>query len=369
MRQVISLFTVMALGPAMEAQTGSRSISAHGIEGVKVISRSTVKLAGDGGREIRYEPVAGWGETAPRTVRMWRHGNWIYVSDADGGMRLGGGELRLVVPAELRQVQVETREGNLEVSGVRADVQVETGAGVIVADGIGGTLVARTGGGAIRVGEVAGRLRTVTGGGTIEVKRAGGEAWLESGGGDIAIEEAGGALQLSTGAGNLEVGRGASSVMARTLGGRIKVGEAGGLVTVESAGGGIEVGKAGGIRCEAVSGGIRLMEAHGAMHAATARGDIVAELHERLRLMNSFLGTSSGDVIVMIPSKLAVTVEAMNDSAGRMRRIVSDFPEIPSRVVLPLVIQRMMTTGQLNGGGPLLRISARNGTIYLKKQK
>ncbi|MBK5290738.1 MAG: hypothetical protein JJE04_03455 [Acidobacteriia bacterium] len=294
-------------------------------------------------------------------LRLSRQGEWANISLVEAGWSLVSGQMEIIVPASLRQSIIETRSGNLNVSGLRGDVEGETGGGEIEADRIQGNLVARTGGGSVQVGTIGGSARLVTGGGPIRLTRSGGETWIETGGGEIVVGDAGGPLHLSTGAGNIQVTRAAASVSARTMGGVIKVLEAGGTVDIENAGGGIQVGQASSIRCESMAGGIRLLGVSGELSATTAVGDILAELLRGHNLRNSYLSTSSGDVTVTIPSNLAVTVRALNESAGRMRRIVSDFPEIR--------VDASGASGQLNGGGPLLKIAAQNGTIYLRRQR
>jgi len=294
-------------------------------------------------------------------LRLSRQGEWANIHLMEPGWSLVSGQMEVVVPASLKESIIETRSGNINVSGLQGDVQSETGGGEIEADRIRGNLVARTGGGMVQVGTVGGTTRCVTGGGPIRLTRSGGEAWMETGGGEIVVGESVGPLHLSTGAGNIHVTRAGSSVSARTMGGLVKVMEAGGTVDIESAGGAIQVGQASSIRCESMAGGIRLLGVSGELSAATAVGDILAELLGGRNLRNSYLSTSSGDVTVMIPSNLAVTVRALIQSEGGLRRIVSDFPEIR--------MDASGASGKLNGGGPMLKIVAQNGTIYLRRQR
>jgi hypothetical protein len=107
----------------------------------------------------------------------------------------------------------------------------------------------------------------------------------------------------------------------------------------------------------------------GELRVATAVGSILAELLSGGVIEDSFLSTGSGDVTVFIPSNLAVTVEAQNDSPGRLGRIVSDFPEIRVRNGAATSRGRVVATGAINGGGPQLVIAAANGTIFLRRQK
>jgi len=67
---------------------------------------------------------------------------------------------------------------------------------------------------------------------------------------------------------------------------------------------------------------------------------------------------------VVIPSNIGVTIRAENQMADTMRRIVSEFREIQPRSIGT----RLVAQGPVNGGGPLLQISASSGTIFLKRQ-
>jgi hypothetical protein len=118
-----------------------------------------------------------------------------------------------------------------------------------------------------------------------------------------------------------------------------------------------------------VGGGIKLRGVTGELHVATAIGSILAELLAGSAIENSYLSTGSGDVTVFIPSNLAVTVQAQNDSPGRLGRIVSDFPEVRVRNGAASRQGRVVASGAINGGGPQLVIAAANGTIFLRRQK
>ena len=179
----------------------------------------------------------------------------------------------------------------------------------------------------------------------------------------------GGPVHASTGGGNIRIQRSAGEVFAHTAGGIIQVQQAGGLVTADTSGGPIQVTTAKGVHCESSAGAIRLRNiGGGALSATTAFGNILAELLAGTRIEDSVLSTSAGDITVFIASNIPLTVQARNASGGNGRRIVSDFPEIHVRTggadAVPLFAE-----GVLNGGGPVLRIYASGGTIYLRHWK
>jgi len=179
-------------------------------------------------------------------------------------------------------------------------------------------------------------------------------------------------VQATTGGGNIRIERAASTVVARTAGGLIQVQQAGGPVTAESCGVTIQVNSSNGVRCESAGGAIRLRNVAGAVHAFANSGSIMAELVSEGSvsghgMADSILSTNAGDITVLIPSNLALTIQAINESGGS-GRINSDFPQIRAQAASqrggPLVAE-----GALNGGGPLLRVNVTGGTIYLRRAK
>jgi len=59
-----------------------------------------------------------------------------------------------------------------------------------------------------------------------------------------------------------------------------------------------------------------------------------------------------------------VTIRAQNDMADTVRRILSDY----SAVSVRRLGRQVVAEGPVNGGGPLLQISATSGTIFIRKQ-
>jgi hypothetical protein len=80
---------------------------------------------------------------------------------------------------------------------------------------------------------------------------------------------------------------------------------------------------------------------------------------------DSFLATGNGDITVVIPSNVGVNIRAANQMADTIRRISSEFPGIQVR----RLGTRLVAEGPVNGGGPVLQISATSGTIIIKRQQ
>ncbi len=271
------------------------------------------------------------------------------------------------VPRRMTAVVVDSQMGDVEAYDFDGSLHVDTTAGLIRCDRIRGGVEATTGGGEIRLGKIGGSSRCISAAGSIFVDNAGGEATCQTAGGEIQIREANGPLALSTEGGNIQVDHAASSVQAHTGAGVIQILQAGGSVSADTRGGSIEVGSSRGASCQSAAGTVRVKTSSGPLHIQTAMGSILAELLSGARLENSSLVAGSGDITVLIPSNLALSVVARNESGGTPR-ILSDFSEVRARNAVagrpPLVFE-----GSINGGGPLLSIDTAGGIIYVRKLK
>jgi hypothetical protein len=271
-------------------------------------------------------------------------------------------------PNRLRHVWIDTYGGDIEVYDIAGSVEARSRAGVIQMDRISGNVIGRTGGGEIRLGSIGGAVHVYSGGGSIHVERVGGEAWFETAGGEIYARESDGPIHASTAGGSIRIGRGGSSVSARTAAGRIEVQQARGVVYAGNSGGSILVGQAPGVRCESTGGSIRLTGSSGSLRAMSDVGSILAELRPGLRMQDSVLSTSTGDITVFIPSNLALTVKALSES-GFASRIISEFAEIQVRLASEQGRSRTLAEGALNGGGPVLQLVSSGGAIYLRRTR
>ncbi|MGD0773309.1 MAG: hypothetical protein ABSC05_10860 [Candidatus Solibacter sp.] len=294
------------------------------------------------------------------SVRVAPQGEWLVLT-APGGPVVS---TVTVKAPRLDHVVVSTSDGAVDASGIDGSLEVDTGAGEIAADRISGDCSLVTGGGDIRVGAVGGGLRCSSGAGRIHVNTVRGAAILETVGGDIAAADVGGTVRAETGAGGIHIVKAGGAVTAGTGGGQIVVDSAGGIVTVRNMAGPVKVGAAAGVHCESASGGIDVSNISGGMRVSTSLGNIMASLLAG-KLADSYLATGNGDITVYIPSNVGVNVRAQNDLADSIRRIAVDFPGVQVRRQGRLIVAE----GPVNGGGPLLEISATVGTIFIRKQR
>lgn len=335
---------------------------------LRVNGHGPVTVEGGVSQEITYTvklnvPARTAAEAARLLARFPVHvssaGDWVVLNTPAGRVL----STVTVQAPRLTAVEVSTTEGGVDVRGIEGSVQVDCAAGELYADRIKGQCNLVTGGGAVKVGVVDGPLQCRTGAGAISVKASRGETLLVTQGGDITATQIGGPLNAQTGGGGIRVGTVAGAVTASTGGGEIVVDKASGVVTAHNMAGPVQVGAAAGIHCESGSGGIRVSNIAGGMHVSTSMGSIFANLFGS-RLQDSSLATGAGDVTVLIPSSLKVTIKAENERADTMRRIVSEFPAVAVR----MMGSHLVAEGPVNGGGPLLQISGAGGTIYLKRQ-
>jgi DUF4097 and DUF4098 domain-containing protein YvlB len=278
-------------------------------------------------------------------------------------------QLEITVPRNLTVVTVESQFGaGIEAYDLDGRVNALTPSGNIHVDRIAGAVFARAGSGDLFFGRVGGIAECSTGAGTIFVENVlGGLASCRTGGGDLVVKQAGGPVVLENGGGNISVERAAGPVEAHAISGMIQIGQAGGPVTADTRGGSIQVGAAPAVRAESAQGTVRVRGPSGPMDVSTAFGNILAELVAGAKLRDSTLAAASGDITVFIPSNFPVTVLVLNDRGG-YPQLMSDFREV-REMALPFARSPVVAQGAINGGGPVLRINAGTGVVYLRKSR
>jgi DUF4097 and DUF4098 domain-containing protein YvlB len=346
-------------------EKGSEQVAPRGSIHIRTIGAVSAKsAAGDRLSYILIRRVKARSEAEARRrlsishLRISHQGHSAYLV-VRGGTEMA--DIEVTAPEEAAEVLIETRAGRVDATGFAGTVKIETGGGVVNIGQIGGDVVARTAGGDISLGQIGGNAKCVCGGGSIRAGSIRGEGHLETAGGDVVVQRIDGPLRCSTAGGSIHVAQAGNIVIADTAGGPIDVDYAKGVVTAKNSGGPIQVGSASSAQCESAGGAIRL--GGGSFTAATAVGSIIARFQTQPST-DSFLSTSRGDITVWIPSNLRITVRAQSASYGGAKRIVSDFPDIPVKAVGLLT----MAEGDLNGGGPLVRIAGSGGIIYLRRE-
>ena len=347
---------------------------------LKVNSVGAIVVRGDAGPSLRYSAKKRVRtdslEEAKRLlgraqVRVSRQG---YGAVIDVGGPVCGrcdfsADLQIQVPRTTQETVLATHGGTLEVYDIEGRVNAETAGGSIQMDRIGKAVLAGTAGGAITLGAIGGAVRCETAGGSIKVGSAGGDTVLTTNGGGIEVGQVEGTLRVESAGGSIRAGRVTGNVVAETAGGSIHLSKIGGRVNADTAGGSITVESAsGGVNAENADGGIKLLDVAGALRAATASGNIWAQL-EGQPILDSVLETSMGDIVVLIPRQLRLTIRAHVDVATSLARIQCEFADVNIRLVDQGPGPRsLVAEGAINGGGPLLRIHNTSGTIQIKRK-
>ncbi len=277
-------------------------------------------------------------------------------------------EFVINVPRNLDSAKIETGGGNVNAAGVAGRVDLESGGGNVHLDDIGGEVTAATGGGTIEVGSVQGNVSLRTGGGNIKVASARGEIKAESGGGSVVVLSGLQGAVLETGGGSIRVDKCSGPVKATTGGGSVDLGDIGGSAEIETGAGSIRLASAKGrVQAETGGGSIQLDGATSVKAETSAGGIIVKLLSSSGARSNSSLETAAGDITVYLANDLAISIRAEIEVANG-HAIHSDFTDIHvSSEGGPWGPKTVTAEGQLNGGGPMLKVRTNSGNVNFRR--
>jgi DUF4097 and DUF4098 domain-containing protein YvlB len=304
-------------------------------------------------------------------ISAWIRGDTAYINcDAQGSRsRKLSGEFLINVPRQMEWVKIETEGGNVSATGLAGRAEATSGGGTINLDDIGGAVNAETSGGSIDIGSVGGELNLHTGGGSIVIRSAKGKIKAESGGGSVVLTSGLQGAVLETGGGSIKVDQCSGRVKATTAGGSIDLGHIGGPAEIATGGGSIRVSSASGaVRAETSGGSIELNGVSSA-RAETGGGGIVAKFVSSTgERTDSVLETSAGDITVYLAQDLPITIRASIDVANGHFIQASDFPGIRITSEGGDYGPKTVTAeGQLNGGGPVLKVRTTTGDIVFRR--
>ncbi|HUR58004.1 MAG TPA: DUF4097 family beta strand repeat-containing protein [Opitutaceae bacterium] len=184
---------------------------------------------------------------------------------------------------------------------------------------------------------------------------------LRTSGGPITVADLGGELHARTSGGGIKLGRIGGKVDARTSGGSITLDGAGGPVELETSGGNITVGRVAGRATLGTSGGgIRIESVDGALRANSSGGSIRAAIRGPLK-DECVLSTSGGSVKVNVDRTAALRLDASTSGGGVDAEGLTLTLEKGSS-------GRSRLAGNVNGGGPLLKLRSSGGGITVAAQ-
>ncbi|HVS54185.1 MAG TPA: DUF4097 family beta strand repeat-containing protein [Opitutaceae bacterium] len=180
-----------------------------------------------------------------------------------------------------------------------------------------------TSGGSITVGDLAGKVFARTSGGSIKLGKIGAPIDAHTSGGNITLDRAAGDVELETSGGNISVGQVAGAAKLSTSGGGIKIDEVRNSIDAHTSG--------------------------GSVHAAVAgplKGDCV-------------LSTSGGSIQVAVDQAAAFRLDASTSGGSVDADGLTIALESSGH-------NRAKLVGNVNGGGPLLRLRTSGGGIAVR---
>ena len=344
----------------VKIDVGAVRVEGGPVSGISYVIRNSSCLSDES--KSRHEFEAYKISAAIRGDVAWLVGDW-----QGGRVHKFNSEFVIKVPRELELVRAETEGGDVAASHLAGRLEAESGGGSLHLDDIGGAIRGETGGGSIDVGTVGGDLALQTGGGSIKIHSAKGKVSAESGGGSVLLLSGLQGAVLQTGGGSIEVKQCNGKVKASTGGGSVDLGDIGGPADIETGGGSIRLASAKGpVRAQTGGGSIELNGVPSA-RAETGGGGIVAKfLTSTGERTDSVLETSAGDIVVYLTPDIALRIRASIELANG-HGIRTDFPDsIRVRSEGGEWGPKTVTAeGQLNGGGPTLKIRTTSGDIQI----
>ncbi len=356
---LLPLLAVLVTG-ALAGETQEASIPAGQARKCLIRARGRVSVTGAAGDQVTYRLTPRRG---PASVRVYRlPGGVLRLAVVDGPETEA--DLEVALPRAMDQLILESRTGPIELTSLEAEVMARSAAGSISADRISRGADLRTGGGEIRAGILGGALKAFSAAGSIFVREAG-EVRAITDGGEIQVRESHGAVTARTAGGNIRVDRARGLVDARTRSGVVVIGAAGSVAAVTGSGS-IEVSRAGAVEVTSARGSLRLKEISGPISARTGGGVILAELAANRNGPATFQSLD-GDIVLVLPSNQAMTVEAFSWNSGNAAEIRSDFAGLQLRPEARGEQRGVAAQLILQGGGPVVRLEAA-GRIDLRRR-
>ena len=279
-------------------------------------------------------------------------------------------EFFLKVPQDVQLVKAETRSGGLSFITLAGSILGTTTGGLVKLDNLSGPVKISSGGGPIEAGNLGSDLTIVSGGGVIHINSVAGAARVHIDGGAVFIGSAR-TVDVQTGAGGIEIRKCLGDLHVSTGGGNVVLGDVNGTVEAETTGGSVRLSSAAG-RVQVATGGgsVQLFRLNHGAQVENGAGPIAVEFLNAAGFTDSLLRTASGDITVIMPGGMPVTVHASTDMANGQGIMARDFPGLRVTSEGGKVGPRsMFAEGTLNGGGPMLRVRTTMGQIEFRRSQ
>jgi hypothetical protein len=177
---------------------------------------------------------------------------------------------------------------------------------------------------------------------------------LKTRGGSLTVGDLTGKIVADTAGGSLSFGDINGELSGRTAGGSISLESCTGKTRLATSGGSLKLGKIGGTADVSTSGGsISVEEASGALQAHTSGGSINVRLTGPIE-SDCDISTSGGSISVAVDPQSAFKLDA-STSGGSVK---AELPGLQNGSTA-----RTHVTGQVGGGGPLLKVHTSGGSV------
>ena len=201
------------------------------------------------------------------------------------------------------------------------------------------------------------RVDLKSSGGGIRLSGVAGDAKVHSSGGGLHIADVAGGIDASSSGGGVEVQQVRGEVRASSSGGSVRVAQVTGNVTAESSGGGVDVaGVSGNVEASSSGGGVHVDGVGGRVTAESSGGPVSAVLAAGNSAGGS-LHSSGGGVRVSIAPGARLSIDASSSGGSVSCELPVQRLGKESRTAL---------RGDLNGGGPVLKLHSSGGGIRIE---
>ncbi len=232
---------------------------------------------------------------------------------------------------------------------ITADIDLEIPGGITVelSNSFGG----------IKVTEVHGNLNVKNSGGRIEIGKVTGDATVHNQFAQVSIGEISGNLSVTVSSGQIKINHVGKNLISRNDFGNLKAGEVLGDVTAVGKSGNMEIANVGGkVKVENNFGQVQLKNCRGPVTADISTGDLTIAMNQVKSPLD--LNITFGSINLSLPKNAGFSLNA-DASFGSIN---SEFD----------INRYKKTSGEsvrsdINGGGPLVKITVQNGSIRLKK--
>jgi hypothetical protein len=179
-------------------------------------------------------------------------------------------------------------------------------------------------------------------------------------GGDARIDDIDGTVKVSSDSGSLTLENVTGSVKASTKHGSLTIRDVGGDLEARCEGGSTSIGKVGGrVVTSSAGGSLSIKDAGEAVDATVKAGSVTATFAKSPR-SDCKITADDGGIDLRLPASAAVTIDAACIGGGG---VTTDFENLTKVRGNTREIK-----GNINGGGPVILLRTKPGSIQLRKE-